>query len=119
MWRQIADLYLPLLLIKDSSRSTPLTVCSLTWNFGAFYSLPTHFTHGFQGLYHQMGHQEQPSCKHHRDIELNTIITAGRPHAIIPSVSTIRQDINVSFVKCREKISKLLKVCARPSVSGC
>lgn len=53
------------------------------------------------------------------DIELHTMMTAGRPHAVIPSVSTVRRDIKVSFVKCREKIGKLLKVCVKLYVSGC
>jgi len=52
------------------------------------------------------------------DIELHTMMTAGRPHAVIPSVSTVRRDIKVSFVKCREKIGKLLKVCVKLYVSG-
>jgi len=44
------------------------------------------------------------------DAELQNIFTAGRPHTIIPSVSTITRNINASFTKCHEKIGKLLQV---------
>ena len=44
------------------------------------------------------------------DAELQNIFTAGQPHAIIPSVSTVTRDVNASFTKCHEKIGKLLQV---------
>jgi hypothetical protein len=51
------------------------------------------------------------------DAELQIIFTAGRPHATIPSVSTVTRDVNASFTKCREKIGKLLKVSTKSSLS--
>ncbi|HEX4019504.1 MAG TPA: hypothetical protein VHX63_00025 [Acidobacteriaceae bacterium] len=47
------------------------------------------------------------------DSELGIIMTAGRPNATVPSVSTVIRDINASFAKSREKIGKLLKVSAK------
>jgi hypothetical protein len=47
------------------------------------------------------------------DTELHNLLTAGRPHATIPSASTVKRDINASFANCREKIGKLLKVSAK------
>lgn len=44
-----------------------------------------------------------------KDAELLHLLIAGRPHAIIPSVSTVTRDITASFPKCREKIGTLLK----------
>jgi hypothetical protein len=53
------------------------------------------------------------------DIELNNLLTAGRPHAIIPSASTVKRDINASFAKSREKIGKLLQVSAKSPPFTC
>lgn len=47
------------------------------------------------------------------DAELQNIFTAGRPHAVVPSVSTVTRDVHASFANCREKIGKLLKVRAK------
>jgi hypothetical protein len=47
------------------------------------------------------------------DSELGIIMTAGRPNATVPSISTVIRDINASFAKSREKIGKLLKVSAK------
>jgi hypothetical protein len=44
------------------------------------------------------------------DPELRNLLSAGRPHISIPSPSTVSRDINASFVKCRERVSKLLRV---------
>jgi hypothetical protein len=52
-----------------------------------------------------------------KDREVQTLVTAGRPHAVVPSPSTVRRDINMSFVKCREKVGKLLKVRDTSAVS--
>ncbi len=47
------------------------------------------------------------------DAELQNMFTVGWPHTVVPSVSTVTQDIHVSFAKCHEKIGKLLKVSAK------
>jgi len=44
------------------------------------------------------------------DAELQNIFTAGWPHTIIPSVSTVTCNVNALFTKCYEKIGKLLQV---------
>jgi len=48
------------------------------------------------------------------DAKLQNIMTAGQPHTIVPSVSTISQDINASFAKCHK--NKMLKVSAKLSL---
>jgi hypothetical protein len=57
------------------------------------------------------------------NLELQNIIAAGWPNAIIPSVSTVGRDINFSFPKCHEKIGKMLQVSivlghSRPPLQG-
>ena len=47
------------------------------------------------------------------DAELQNMFTVRWPHTVVPSVSTVTQDIHVSFAKCHEKIGKLLKVSAK------
>ena len=42
--------------------------------------------------------------------EPHKILSAGCPHLSIPSPSTVSWDINASFEKCQERISKLLHV---------
>jgi hypothetical protein len=49
------------------------------------------------------------------DTELPTLMISGRPHATLPSASTVTQDIRAAFAKCCEKIGKLLKLSAVPS----
>jgi len=44
------------------------------------------------------------------DPELRNLLSAGRPHISIPSPSTVSRDINASFLKCRERVAKLLHV---------
>jgi hypothetical protein len=44
------------------------------------------------------------------DRELRDLLTAGRPSISLPTNPTISRDIDASFEKCRERISKLLQV---------
>jgi hypothetical protein len=42
------------------------------------------------------------------DPELIDLFTTGHPHLKVPSPSTVRRDINVAYLKSRERIVKLL-----------
>ena len=45
-----------------------------------------------------------------KDREFIQLMKAGRPGTSIPTPMTVRRDINLSFMKCREQIDKILKV---------
>jgi hypothetical protein len=51
-----------------------------------------------------------------KDAEHQTLVIAGWLNAIIPSPLTVKRDVNTSFVKCCEKVAKLLKVRANMSI---
>ena len=44
------------------------------------------------------------------DQSLRELLTAGQPHLSLPGQSTIMRDIKVSYLKCQERITKLLLV---------
>ena len=43
------------------------------------------------------------------DPELIDLLTTGRPHIKVPSPNTVRRDVKAAYVKCRERITKLLQ----------
>jgi len=43
------------------------------------------------------------------DPELIELLTTGHPHRKVPSPSTVRRDVNAAYLKCRERIAKLLQ----------
>lgn len=105
----------PLLLVKDNNRSKPLIAHSLTLKFGEFYDLrllDTFLTTISACIVKWVTKNNRPASIVN-DTELRELLTAGRPHATIPSVSTVTRDITASFAKCCEKIGKMLKVSAK------
>ena len=102
-------------LVRDNNRSKPLTAHSLTLKFGKSYGLllNTSLIITFSAYLVKWVTVNNRPASIVNDIELHNLLTAGWPHAIIPSVSTVTRDINASFAKCREKIGTLLKVRAK------
>jgi len=43
------------------------------------------------------------------DPELIDILTTGHPNLKVPSPGTVRRDVNAAYLKCRERITKLLQ----------
>ena len=43
------------------------------------------------------------------DPELIDLLTTGHNHLKVPSPNTVRRDVKVAYVKCHERISKLLQ----------
>lgn len=105
---------LPLLLVKDNDRSMSLTAHSPTLKFGKFHGSELNYslTMTCSACIVKWVAENNRPANIVNDSELHNLLTAGRPHATVPSASTVKRDITVSFAKCREKISKLLKVSA-------
>jgi hypothetical protein len=43
------------------------------------------------------------------DPELVNLLTTGHPHLKVPSPNTVRRDIKAAYLRCRERISKVLR----------
>jgi hypothetical protein len=43
------------------------------------------------------------------DPELINLLTTGHPHLKVPSPNTVRRDINAAYLKCRDRVAKLLQ----------
>lgn len=107
-----------LLLIKDNDQSSTLTAHSITQSFGKLCNLLIKMfliMMRSASIVKWVTESNRPA-NIVNDAKLQNIMTAGRPHTIIPSVSTVSQDINALFAKCHDKIGKMLKVSAKLSL---
>jgi hypothetical protein len=100
-----------LLRIKDNGLLNPLLVHTQAPSSGKY----TIFLKIFLQLMYISAHIAKWVAESNRpanivsDPELINLLTTGHPHLKVPSPNTVRRDVKVAHVKCRERIINLLQ----------
>jgi hypothetical protein len=91
MQRPVAAPSSPLLLVKDNNWSSTLTAHSLTLKFGEYFGLllNTSLIMTSSACLVKWVTENNRPMSIVNDTELHNLLTAGRPHATIPSASTV------------------------------